>query len=34
MKYQNAREFLALVADRNPGQNEYLQAVGEVIESV
>jgi glutamate dehydrogenase (NADP+) len=34
MKYKNAHEFLAQVAARNPGQPEYLQAVGEVIESV
>ncbi|TJZ76233.1 NADP-specific glutamate dehydrogenase [Chitiniphilus eburneus] len=34
MKYQNAHEFLSLVAERNPGQPEFLQAVTEVIESL
>ena len=34
MKYQSAHDFLAHVADRNPGQPEYLQAVGEVMESL
>ncbi len=34
MKYQSAHDFLANVADRNPGQPEYLQAVSEVMESL
>jgi glutamate dehydrogenase (NADP+) len=34
VKYQNVHEFLAHVADRNPGQPEYLQAVSEVMESL
>jgi glutamate dehydrogenase (NADP+) len=34
VKYQSAHEFLAHVADRNPGQPEYLQAVSEVMESL
>lgn len=34
MKYQSAHDFLAQVATRNPGQPEFLQAVGEVIDSV
>jgi glutamate dehydrogenase (NADP+) len=34
VKYQSAHDFLAHVADRNPGQPEYLQAVGEVMESL
>ncbi|MES2789726.1 MAG: NADP-specific glutamate dehydrogenase [Planctomycetota bacterium] len=34
MKYRNYDEFLAHVADRNPGQPEYLQAVSEVMESL
>ncbi|MBM3116758.1 NADP-specific glutamate dehydrogenase [Jeongeupia naejangsanensis] len=34
MKYRQASEFLALVANRNPAQPEYLQAVTEVIESL
>lgn len=34
VKYQSAHDFLAQVATRNPGQPEYLQAVGEVMESL
>lgn len=34
MKYKNLEEFLAYVAERNPGQAEFLQAVTEVIESL
>jgi glutamate dehydrogenase (NADP+) len=34
MKYQSVHEFMAHVADRNPGQPEYLQAVTEVMESL
>ncbi|TAH48343.1 MAG: NADP-specific glutamate dehydrogenase [Betaproteobacteria bacterium] len=34
MKYQSLAEFLAYVEQRNPGQPEYLQAVGEVMESL
>nr|WP_236598670.1 NADP-specific glutamate dehydrogenase [Ramlibacter monticola] len=34
VKYQSVHEFLAHVADRNPGQPEYLQAVSEVMESL
>jgi len=34
MKYQSSAEFLAVVAERNPGQPEYLQAVTEVIVSL
>lgn len=34
MKYQSAHDFLAVVAEQNPGQPEYLQAVTEVIESL
>lgn len=34
MKYQNPDEFLRRIAERNPGQPEYLQAVTEVIESL
>jgi glutamate dehydrogenase (NADP+) len=34
VKYQSAHDFLAHVATRNPGQPEYLQAVGEVMESL
>jgi len=34
MKYASSHDFLAHVADRNPGQPEYLQAVAEVIESL
>ena len=32
--YQSASDFLAYVAERNPGEGEFLQAVTEVIESV
>ncbi|MFT3800355.1 MAG: NADP-specific glutamate dehydrogenase [Burkholderiaceae bacterium] len=34
MKHSSAHQFLQYVADRNPGQPEYLQAVTEVIESL
>jgi len=34
MKYPSFNDFLGLVADRNPGQPEYLQAVTEVMESL
>ncbi|AOY00281.1 NADP-specific glutamate dehydrogenase [Jeongeupia sp. USM3] len=34
MQYQQASAFLNTVAERNPGQPEYLQAVSEVIESL
>lgn len=34
MKHKTAEDFLAHVAQRNPGQPEYLQAVAEVIDSV
>ncbi len=34
MKYQRAEDFLAVVAERNPGQPEFLQAVTEVIDSL
>jgi len=34
VRYGNLEEFLAYVADRNPGQPEYLQAVGEVMDSL
>ena len=34
MKTKSVHEFLAHVADRNPGQPEYLQAVSEVMESL
>lgn len=34
MKYQSAHDFLAVVAQKNPGQPEYLQAVTEVVESL
>src|SRR5690606_19224439 len=34
MKYQQPQQFLDTVAVRNPGQPEFLQAVGEVIGSV
>ena len=34
MKYQSLEAFLGHVADRNPGQPEYLQAVNEVMESL
>ncbi|MFT3663749.1 NADP-specific glutamate dehydrogenase [Piscinibacter sp.] len=34
MKHASSHDFLAHVAQRNPGQPEYLQAVTEVIESL
>ncbi len=34
MKYQSVEGFLEHVAQRNPGQPEYLQAVTEVLESL
>ncbi|GHD65881.1 NADP-specific glutamate dehydrogenase [Jeongeupia chitinilytica] len=34
MKYRQAGDFLALVANRNPAQPEYLQAVTEVVDSL
>lgn len=34
IKYQSAHEFLTLVAERNPGQPEFLQAVTEVVDSL
>ncbi len=34
MKFQNLQAFLGHVAERNPGQSEYLQAVTEVMESL
>ncbi len=34
MKYASVHDFLSYVADRNPGQPEFLQAVTEVIESL
>lgn len=34
MKYSSSHQFLQYVADRNPGQPEFLQAVTEVIESL
>ena len=34
MKYASVRQFLQHVADRNPGQPEFLQAVTEVMESL
>jgi len=34
MKYNSAQEFLQHVAQRNPGQPEFIQAVTEVIESL
>jgi glutamate dehydrogenase (NADP+) len=34
MEYENVEGFLAHVAERNPGQPEYLQAVTEVFESL
>ena len=34
MRYQSVHEFLHTVAQRNPGQPEYLQAVAEVMESL
>jgi len=34
MKYKSLQEFSAHVAERNPNQPEYMQAVTEVIESL
>ncbi len=34
MKFENLHAFLGNVAERNPGQSEYLQAVTEVMESL
>ncbi|WP_137172124.1 NADP-specific glutamate dehydrogenase [Massilia sp. HP4] len=34
MKYASVHQFLQHVADRNPGQGEFLQAVTEVMESL
>ena len=34
MKYKNLQEFSAYVAERNPNQPEYMQAVTEVVESL
>lgn len=34
MRYESVKEFLHFVAQRNPGQPEYLQAVAEVMESL
>ncbi len=34
MKYPSAHDFLQYVAERNPGQPEFLQAVTEVMESL
>ncbi|HJV87538.1 MAG TPA: NADP-specific glutamate dehydrogenase [Noviherbaspirillum sp.] len=34
MKYQSVHQFVQHVADRNPGQSEFLQAVTEVMESL
>ncbi|HJT50499.1 MAG TPA: NADP-specific glutamate dehydrogenase, partial [Nitrosospira sp.] len=34
MKYRSFQEFCAYIAERNPGQPEYLQAVAEVMESL
>ncbi|MCD8516069.1 MAG: NADP-specific glutamate dehydrogenase [Burkholderiaceae bacterium] len=34
MKYSSMHQFLTQVAERNPGQPEFLQAVTEVIESI
>ncbi len=34
MKYASVHDFLAQVADRNPGQPEFLQAVTEVMDSL
>ncbi|WP_343583577.1 Glu/Leu/Phe/Val dehydrogenase dimerization domain-containing protein, partial [Herbaspirillum sp.] len=34
MKYQSVGQFLEEVAQRNPGQPEFLQAVTEVMESL
>ena len=34
MKYKSFQEFCASIAERNPGQSEYMQAVAEVMESL
>ena len=34
MKYTSTHDFMAQVAERNPGQPEYIQAVTEVMESL
>ncbi|WP_286715494.1 NADP-specific glutamate dehydrogenase [Thalassolituus sp. UBA2009] len=34
MRYESVKDFLDVVAQRNPGQPEYLQAVAEVMESL
>ena len=34
MKYESVGHFLEQVAQRNPGQPEFLQAVTEVMESL
>src|SRR5688500_8782216 len=34
MKYRSFQEFCAYIAERNPGQPEYLQAAAEVMESL
>jgi glutamate dehydrogenase (NADP+) len=34
MKYTSAHQFIHHVADRNPGQPEFLQAITEVVESL
>ena len=34
MKYQSFQEFCTYIAERNPGQPEYMQAVAEVMESL
>ena len=34
MKYESVGSFLEQVAQRNPGQPEFLQAVTEVMESL
>ena len=34
MRYQSLEQFLSYVAERNPGQDEYIQAVAEVMESL
>jgi glutamate dehydrogenase (NADP+) len=34
LRYTNVHDFLAHVADRNPGQPEFLQAVTEVLDSL
>src|SRR5690554_8196163 len=34
MRYKSVHDFLNIVAERNQGQPEYIQAVAEVIESL